>query len=152
MQKVKSMFAVSAGLALFAVGTAVAVGPIIQPPIRWTGGVNITQDAVAPTYLRHAYTVPAGHNFMLTDIVISNASNTLAVDQKIYVGQGSSCNSPGPYRTTHLTVPAGQTLHLPFVTGLGFTAGQAVCLVNYDVDSTTNWMLRGFLFTATPST
>ena len=57
-----------------------------------------------------------------------------------------SCTAATAVRTGNLTVPAGGTLHLPFVTGIGFTAGQTVCIYNGDTADTTNWTIRGYLF------
>jgi hypothetical protein len=130
-----------------AVGSAVAIGPTVPAPITWQGGVNIIQDVVGPGASRVAYTVPAGRNLMLTDIVISNESATAAIAQRIFAGPGN-CSVTGSAKTTRLTVPAEGSLHLPLVTGIGFSAGQTVCLYNLDADSETQWMLRGFLFTA----
>lgn len=133
-----------------AVGSALAISPIIAPPIQWAGGVNIVEDVVVPGTRRLAYTVPAGRSFMLTDIVISNDSATPASSQGVFTGSGTCLNNSGN-RTSRLTVPAGGSLHLPFVTGLGFSAGQLVCIGNFDPDSETEWMMRGFLFTPAPA-
>jgi hypothetical protein len=127
-------------------GGALALSPTVDTTLVFRGGVpQITASITAGSQLA-AYTVPAGRRFMLTDLVIANSSATSpAYGQSVYTGLGG-CASFGPFRTAILSVPAGGTLHLPFVTGFGFTAGQVVCISNADDTSATDWTIRGYLF------
>jgi hypothetical protein len=128
-------------------GGAMALSPTVDTALVFRGGVNIMVDATAFTNAL-AYTVPAGRKFMLTDLVIANSSETsAAVNQNVFTKQFDSCAPGGtPSRTNELSIPAGSTLHLPFVTGIGFTAGQGVCINNGDSTDTTHWTIRGYLF------
>ena len=141
---------IAAALTALALGGAVAGGamalvPTVDTALVFRGGVNIMADAGAGTNAL-AYIVPAGRKFMLTDLVIANNSATTpANEQYVFTGSGASC-ATGSFRTNNLSVPAASTLHLPFITGIGFTAGQFVCIGNSDDDTGTSWTIRGFLF------
>ena len=142
---------VAAALMALALGGAVAGGamalsPTVDTALVFRGGVNIVKDNLAAATFALVYTVPAGRKFMLTDLVISNDSETSpATDQYVYTGGAANCTTAAAFRTSSLIVPAGGTLHLPFVTGIGFTAGQLVCISNGDANPT-NWTIRGFVF------
>src|SRR5262245_47789995 len=55
------------------VGSALAMSPVINPPIKWQGGweanIDNTQGGV-PFY--QLYQVPAGRSLMITDLIVSN--------------------------------------------------------------------------------
>ena len=146
--RTKAALAVAGTLVLGGVvGSALAISPTVDSGLVFQGGVNINQFTVEPTANRLAYTVPAGKRFMLTDIAISGSSKTNPAElQYVFTGGGASCTPVTANRTSFLNVPAGDTLHLPFVTGIGFAAGQFVCLSNGDDTVTTHWTIRGFLF------
>ena len=128
-------------------GGAMALSPTVDTALVFRGGVNIivtVDPAIDFTVL--AYLVPAGRKFMLTDLVIANSGETSpAMNQQVFTGSEASC-SPGTTRTNFLSVPAASTLHVPFVTGVGFTAGQHVCIFNGDAAEPTYWTIRGYLF------
>jgi hypothetical protein len=127
-------------------GGALAISPTVDTALVFTGGVNII-GVVNPATNSLAYTVPAGRKFMLTDLVITNGSETApATGQSVITGTTASCVAAALFRTASLSVPAASTLHLPFVTGIGFTAGQHVCMSNGDATEPTAWTIRGFLF------
>jgi hypothetical protein len=133
------------GLSGAVAGSAMAISPTVDTGLVFRGGVNII-DSVGPTTLSLAYTVPAGRKFLLTDIVISNTSNTTPASAlDVYTGEGAGCAVIAAARTNFLKVPAGGTIHLPFITGIGFAAGQTVCIRNGG-SVTTHWTVRGFLF------
>jgi hypothetical protein len=127
-------------------GGAVALSPTVDTALVFRGGVNIVGGAFAGTF-SDVYTVPAGRKFMLTDLVIANRSDTTpAGGQYVCTGQGASCTTVFALRTSFLKVPTGGTLHVPFVTGIGFTPGQHVCIKNEDPTDVTDWTIRGYLF------
>jgi hypothetical protein len=127
-------------------GGAMALSPTVDTALVFRGGVNIVRDNLGGG-TQDIYVVPAGRKFMLTDLVIANNSATSpAAHQQVWTATGANCADGGTLRTSRLTVPAGGTLHLPFVTGIGFAAGQLVCIFNGEVDKTTNWTIRGYLF------
>jgi hypothetical protein len=126
-------------------GGALALSPTVDTSLTFRRAVDIV-DSAGPASISLAYTVPAGRKFMLTDLVISSASNTTPASAlDVYTGVGTSCASIAASRTAALKVPAGGTLHLPFVTGIGFNAGQTVCIRNGG-SVTTYWTIRGYLF------
>jgi hypothetical protein len=127
-------------------GGAMAISPTVETTRVFRGGVTIVGGAFDGEH-SDVYTVPAGRKFMLTDLVIANRSQTgPAMAQYVYTGQGASCTTVFALKTSFLHVPAASTLHLPFVTGIGFTAGQHVCIKNEDDASVTDWTIRGYLF------
>ena len=137
------------GLGGAVAGGAMALSPTVDTGLAFRGGVNIVSNNFTAGAKGLVYTVPAGRKFMLTDLVIANDSEaTAATDQYVYTGETTSCAAVAAFRTSFLTVPAGDTLHLPFITGIGFTAGQGVCVQNGQGPggSTTHWTIRGFLF------
>lgn len=139
----KAALAAAGVLAIGAVGSAVAFSPTIVPPIKWQGGAEFVQGA-AVAGLNKVYTVPSGRNFLLTDLMIANiGTETVAV--MVFSGQGGNCTTGLVQRTTTTYVWTQSTYALSFQTGIGFAAGQAVCLSasNTDVD----FSGRGFLFT-----
>jgi hypothetical protein len=129
-------------------GGAMALSPTVDTALVFRGGVNIFFDLLEPGSDTHlVYTVPANRKFMLTDLVISNESDASpAAGQFVYTGTTAACSVVAAQRTGDLKVPAGGTLHLPFVTGIGFNAGLHVCIVNNDSADATNWTIRGYLF------
>jgi hypothetical protein len=135
------------GLGGAVAGGALALSPTVDTALVFRGGVNIVtslgQGGVVGVYL-----VPAGRKFMLTDLVISNESDTIIANgQLVYTGVGASCDFLSQNRRTNLLkVPAGATLHIPFVTGIGFSAGQVVCIINGGNSIQTHWTVRGYLF------
>ena len=127
-------------------GGALALSPTVDTGLVFRGGVNIVKSVGAGSF-GHAITVPPGRKFMLTDLVIAGLSETSpAMLQEVYTGTEANCTTLVVFRTGFLNVPAGDTLHLPFVTGIGFTAGQHVCISNGDIADTTHWTIRGYLF------
>ena len=127
-------------------GGAMAISPTVGTSLVFQGGVNIVQNNLGPGGTALVYTVPAGRKFMLTDIVIANQSDSLSASlQQVFTG-GANCSSVATFRTGHLNIPAGSTFHVPFVTGIGFAAGQLVCIFNGDPTTTTSWTIRGYLF------
>jgi hypothetical protein len=137
---------IALGLGGAVAGGALAISPTVETTRVFRGGVNIIAHVNANDAAL-AYTVPAGRKFMLTDLVIANSSETSpAMAQFVFTGSNSSCTDETANRTGFLTVPTGDTLHLPFVTGIGFTASQHVCIFNADGADATDWTIRGYLF------
>ena len=144
----KAALAIAGALAVVgAIGSAVAFSPIIAPSIKWGGGAEFVRDTIGPE-TSGLFTVPAGRNLLLTDLVVSN---TLANDVffEIYTQVEGGC--AGGTRTRRLgrtIVPTRTHTALAFQTGIGFASGQVVC-----VDTTGSLTItgRGFLFTAAPA-
>ena len=97
------------------------------------------------------YTVPAGRNFMLTDLTVSNLTNSAARFGLLGTAPEASCAgglaSQIFFKMQNVVVPADDTLVIPLVTGFGFTAGQHVC-ISTSGPNLIQANARGFLFTA----
>ena len=143
--------AILTAVALFAtVGSrALALSPTVDTPLEFKNIVSIAKSNVPPQAPNgtRAFTVPAERKFILTDLVISNESDASpAAGQFIAEGADPDCSATlGAARMSPLKVPAGGTLHIPFVTGIRFNAGEIVCIINLDATDQTNWTIRGFL-------
>lgn len=138
--------AVAAGAVAIAgaVGSAVAFSPIVAPPVKWQGGVEFRANTSTDTLFK-AYAVPAGRNFLLTDLTASNSS-TAKTFFNVYSGAGGNCDagSVTAFRVESLLVPAEDTTVLAFQTGIGFAGGTAVCILS---SQSLQFNGRGFLFT-----
>ena len=109
-----------------AVGSAVAFSPIIAPPIKWQGGVGFISNASSG--YNKVYTVPAGRNFLLTDLVATNTTGTVS-SFAVYTAPGGNClSTPLVPRLNFTIVPPLNNTVLALQTGIGFAAGQAVCV------------------------
>lgn len=129
------------GVGALAADKAKAVDPTVNVPLTFQGGVQIVLNLLANLTNVDVFTVPAGRNFMLTDLIISKDSTGAAVDQRVFTGAGCITE-----RTAFLSVPGQDTLHIQFATGIGFTSGQVVCIRNGASAGPTNWTIRGYLF------
>jgi hypothetical protein len=140
----KAAIAVAGALAVAgAIGSALAISPILQAPIKWQGGAEFRLQTVEQT-LGKAYTVPAGKSFLLTDFTASNPSTTKQF-LDISAGPGGSCTfATAIPRVVALIVPPENNAVLALQTGVGFSAGQAVCIYG---TAAMNYNGRGFLFT-----
>lgn len=141
----KSTLAAVLAATLGAAGTAVAVSPIIEPPIAWQGGVEISTSIVGPAAL---YNVPAGRSFLMTDLVLTSLSGSALVT--IYTINTNDCAGSGTAksRLSKIAVTEGASTVVALQTGVGFTAGQAVCVTASSTASTNvEFNARGFLFT-----
>lgn len=143
----KAALAVAGVLAIGgAVGSAIAMSPIVQPPIKWGGGMEFNQvPFVGGPYVM--YVVPAGRNLILTDLVIGNLTGAAG---SVFISSGSAggCFS-ATMRMNTIVVPAGETTSVSLQTGIGFTAGSAVCIQVFTSELAVNG--RGFLFTPAPA-
>jgi len=141
---------IALGLGGVITGGAMAVSPTVDTTRVFKREVTIAQSDVPPQAAngRRAIIVPDGRNFMLTDLLISNDSDTSpAAGQFIAEGADANCSATlGAARMSTLKVPAGGTLHVPFVTGIRFKAGEIVCIINLDATDQTDWTIRGYLF------
>ncbi len=136
------------GLGALTAGEASAQSPTVDTRLAFQGWVNIVQLSIASNTTRLVYTVPANRKFLLTDLVISNSGSATnpARFQVVYTGTNATCDF-GSFRTSYLSVPPSGTVHIPFVTGIDFSAGQHVCIFNGDpAGPATYWTIRGFLF------
>jgi len=129
-----------------------AVSPTVDTPLVFRRPVTIVADNVEPTSVtgnaRPVFTVPANRTLMITDLVISNNSDSSpAANQFIDNGDDADCSALVGARSINLLkVPAGDTLHVPLVTGILFAGGETVCIVNADGTDTTHWTISGYLF------
>lgn len=145
--KMKAALAVAGALAIAgAIGSAVAFSPIITPPLKWQGGAEFRVVSGSDTFVT-AYVVPAGRNFLLTDLVVANFSSTRQFFH-ISAGPGGICEVGSP-RLEGVIVRGDDNTVLAFQTGIGFAAGQAVCIQRSV--SNMNFNGRGFLFTPAPA-
>lgn len=118
-------------------GYAFAIAPTVDSGRTFAGGVGIS--TVVDGEVAPAYTVPAGKQLTVTDVIITNTAT--AVGQVfIWIGN-SNCDSL-VNRLNEVRVPAGETFHLSLLTGFGFGAGKTVCL---DSNQNTVWTVRGYL-------
>ena len=126
-----------------AIGSAVAMSPIIAPPIKWAGGAEFV--VATPSGIQKLYTVPAGRSLLLTDLVVANNSPS-NLSFGLYAASNGSCDVLSwVNRVGTTTVPFGTLpLVLAFQTGIGVGSGHAVCALT---SSPTNITGRGFLFT-----
>lgn len=138
-------FAGSACLAVGgAAGTAFAISPIISPAIKWGGGWEAR--VYNATGALEVAIVPAGRSLMVTDILASNFTNQ---PTQFFLLQGSAnCQNSLTDRLSGVVVAPYGTVHLPLETGVGFPAGQRVCV---STGGTLNFNFRGFFFTPAPA-
>src|SRR5262245_46287364 len=70
----KAAMAVAGALEIAgALGSAVAMSPIVQPPIKWAGGWEVAEQFGAG--VATLATVPQGSNLLITDLILSNFSD-----------------------------------------------------------------------------
>lgn len=142
----RSALALAAALVLAATA-ARAVNPTIEAPIKWKGGVEIVMSDNWGFGIP-VYTVPAGSNFMLTDLIIANNRDTVVAQVRLFSGPGGTCDTPPTYRTAYFNVPPLETVVISLATGIGFASGKRVCLAATQPIEFTG---RGFLFSAVPA-
>lgn len=124
------------------VGDAIAISPTMDGPIKWAGGVEFSKNGVAG--IESLYVVPAGKNFMLTDLIVSNV-HTSGQHTYFDIFSGSTVGCVGDkYRLRTVAVPAFDSKVISLTTGIGFTAGQHVCITAY---APLQVNMRGYLFT-----
>ena len=129
------------GVVALAVEKTAAVSPTVDVPLTFQGGVQLVVCCVPNLTSVDVFTVPAGKNFMLTDLIISKFEPGAAIDQRLFSGAGCVTQ-----RTSFLSFPGQDTLHIQFATGIGFTSGQVVCIDNGGTNGETDWTIRGYLF------
>lgn len=130
------------------VWSAGAVSPFMEgPPIVWAGGVPAILEVNVPggTFFS-LYRVPAGVNFMLTDLIITNSSDETAAQAALYSGAGTTDCGAVSAKMRALWVRPKETLVVPLNTGVGFSSGQHVCVSS--VTFPLNYNVRGYLFKA----
>jgi hypothetical protein len=124
--------------------SARAISPTMDAPVEWRGGVEIVHFGISGAV--KIYTVPAAVNFLLTDLVVSNDTLTPATFS-VFTGTGAVCNV-SVQRTSNMRVPPDDTLVVSLTTGIGFGAGQSVCIAS---DIPLDLTGRGFLFVPAPA-
>lgn len=128
-----------------AVGSAIAMSPTVAPPIKWAGGVEFANNSASG--LDPSYTVPAGRNFILTDLIVGNRTSS-GQGFQVLAGIGGTCVVSNTLRLAEIVVPPGDTAYVSLQTGVGFASGQAVCIFTTAAMSVSG---RGFLFTPAPA-
>lgn len=144
----KALLALAGVLAIGGVvGSAVAFSPTIAPPVKWQGGAEFTRNSPGSQFVK-LYTVPAGRNFLLTDLIIANLGES-ASSFILYSDPTATC-TPGALvtRLGSTNVPPGENTVLAFQTGIGVAGGHGVCVAPTRELTFTG---RGFLFTAAPA-
>jgi hypothetical protein len=146
-------------------------GGVTSPPTVGTTAieqiVGITR-AVPPGTPVTAFTVPAGQQLVITDLVVTNPGTTSACGAAVSPSgtttttngtttNGTTTNAPES-GTGLLCVPAQTSLTVGLTTGLEFDAGQGVVLTNATAagngaptTATLHYLLRGFLVSTTPT-
>lgn len=141
----KAALAVAGVLAIAgAVGSAIAMSPIVTPPIKWQGGWEAQASNSTGGGVKVA-DVPAGRNLIVTDIVATNFGSSV-VNFSVYRGGSADCAVVGQQRLSFVSAPPNGSVHLPLGTGMGFGAGQQLCVTHSGGNVYFNF--RGFLFTA----
>lgn len=125
-------------------GYAFAISPTVDGGRDFVSGVTLIPNVFEADQV---YVVPAGHQYTITDVTISNITTTLAQVWISVSNSTGSCQPLAAYRTNTLVVPGESTLHLPLNTGISFAAGKTVCFVSNDIQ--THWTVRGYLSSAT---
>jgi hypothetical protein len=121
-------------------GHANAVSPTVNTNETFRGIVNIVKHNTLGGLL---YAVPASKSFMLTDIIVTNATTNTGSNWEVYRGTSSSCSFAAS-KTPRLYIPAQSTVHFAYVTGIRFSPGQFVCVFSQSNDS--SWAINGFLY------
>lgn len=144
----KAVLAVAGALAIGgAVGSAVAISPTMDGPVKWQGGWEFASIGVASAGQELLYLVPAGRNLMVTDLTVTNFGSSIS-QFSLFSGSSGGCNITSKMRLRTVAVPAGDVTHVSYETGIGFSAGTPVC-INKNTELYVN--ARGYLFTAAPA-
>jgi hypothetical protein len=120
--------------------------------------VAITR-SVAPGTPVTVFTVPAGQQLVITDLLVTNPGTTPACGAQVGASGTATNGTPaagatGESGTGVLCVPAQSSLNVGLTTGLEFDAGQSVVLGNAvsttetATPATLHYHLRGFLMSA----
>lgn len=120
-------------------GYAFAIGPTIDTNRTFGGAINLAYTTEAQV-VHPIYTVPAGKQYTLTDVIITDLGSA-GVFARVSISDDSNCSSTN-FRLNDVRTPAGGTLHLPLVTGLGFGSGKHVCIWS---SPEARWTMRGYL-------
>jgi hypothetical protein len=101
-----------------------------------------------------AFTVPAGRQLVITDLLITNTGTAPACGAQVGANGTTTNGTAAEAGTGVLCVPAQTSLDLGLTTGLEFDAGQSVVLANAvsttetGTPATLHYHLRGFLMSA----
>ncbi len=141
--------------------TGTTNGTTTNGTVTSTGGtlaidqvVSITR-SVAPGAPVTAFTVPAGQQLVITDVLVTNPGTAAACSAQVSAsGTVTTTTGTSEAGTGVLCVPAQTSLDLGLTTGLEFAAGQGVVLANTTTTTeattpaTLHYHLRGFLMSA----
>jgi hypothetical protein len=131
------------GIAVFGVSAVSAQVPSVSDAgITFLGGVQLIANSVGNLSDFDVFTVPAGVNLLVTDVIVSNSNASASCCARIFTGAGCLTE-----RTGFITVPAGGSVTMNFLTGIGFASGQVVCVRNGDSAGPLHFTLRGYRFT-----
>jgi hypothetical protein len=137
----KAALAVAGLLAIGgAVGSALAISPTLEAPIKWQGGWEASPTLTSGE--NDIYTVPSGKVLMITDIIATNL-DTNARSLQLRASSGA-CFTSSPLRSNLIAVPPLGSTIISFQTGIGFPADKHVC---FSTTSELRITARGFLFT-----
>jgi len=146
MRLKKKLFSAAsvAAIALgFAAPSMAQVPAVLTPGINFVGGFEANLSCPDLTSC-DAFTVPAGQNVILTDVIISPASGNTVKSCCARIARGSGCSE---FRTNFINVPPDAPVSIQFNTGMGFTAGQVICVRNGASSGDLHFTLRGYRFT-----
>jgi hypothetical protein len=135
-----------------AVGTALAISPTVPAPMKWQAGWETNIIHLNQSVGENAYTVPAGKNLLITDLVLGNRGGDTPAFFHLYRASSSqSCADPNSipqaqFRFFFINIRTNENIIIPLTTGVGFASGQSVCIFRQGGGSVSVNM-RGFLFT-----
>jgi len=130
------------GVVLLRVSPVPAQVLTVPAPRTFVGGTQIIANSVGNLTDIDVFTVPAGQNLVITDIIVSNTNTSSSCCARIFTGPSTLAE-----RTGFITVPAGGSVSVNFVTGIAFSAGQIVTVRNGDSAGPLHFTLRGFRYT-----
>ncbi len=138
MSKNISWIAVAVLAAGLLVTTAVNAGtPAIKEKGKVLGTVELLQDVGNLTTSATLFTVPAGQQLVVTDILISNSNAGDVCCQRIF--------RSGTDAIPLVAVQVGDTAVVNLNTGLAFDEGDTLQIRNGQSGGTTRWFVGGYL-------
>ncbi|HKB15104.1 MAG TPA: hypothetical protein VKF62_03515 [Planctomycetota bacterium] len=126
-------------VALFTARQLYAQVPTVKGRGKVLSIVEIIQNGVGTNTTTGVYSVPVDRRLVITDLMIADTSGSTSLNARIL--------RSGTPATANLTVTAERTLCHSFATGIEFSEGQLVSVVNGDSAGPLNFYLRGYLTT-----
>ena len=136
----KALAVLALSLTLFSFAPVSAQVPSTEvADVDFVGGAAFMVDDVPNNTVVVAYQVPAGVEYKLTDLIISNPNPIASLCAKIL--------RDGTERTGCIVVPAEGTVTMNFLTAVGFPSGAQVEVSNGDDAGPIHFTGRGYRYT-----